>query len=128
MKTSEITLEVVRKILKQNKQTIYNDHASGILTLLTGVESPKFTDIQIQIMCAMFRLIQQPYQNYRGDRINFLSYSFVLRKFVKMLNYDQRWLYVLPILKESSKLADHEDIWEKMCIELKWESKPFREI
>ena len=54
------------------------------------------------------------------DRKNFLSYSYVLHKFVQLLGLDE-FLACFPLLKSREKLHQQDQIWKKICEELKWE-------
>ena len=54
------------------------------------------------------------------DRKNFLSYSYVLHKFVELLGLDE-FLPSFPLLKSREKLHQQDLIWEKICRDLGWE-------
>jgi len=69
----------------------------------------------------MFRQIQGPFLKYSPkNRKNFLSYSYVLHKFLEILGEDQYIMY-FPLLKSREKLHQQEQIWEKICEDLNWQ-------
>ena len=63
----------------------------------------------------MFKEIQIPFINNRPEkRKNFLSYSYVLHKFVELLELDQ-YKSCFPLLKSRQKLHGQDIIWKKIC-------------
>ena len=69
----------------------------------------------------MFKEIQTPFMKHcPKDRKNFLSYSYVLHKFVELLGLDE-FLPCFPLLKSREKLLQQDRIWKQICQELKWE-------
>ena len=69
----------------------------------------------------MFKEIQIPFiRHCPKDRKNFLSYSYVLHKFVELLGLDE-FLPSFPLLKSREKLHQQDLIWEKICRDLGWE-------
>ena len=72
----------------------------------------------------MFKLISAPFENNKSkERLNFLSYSFVLHKFFQLLEMDE-YLKYFPLLKSREKLRLQDSIWKKICKELRWEYIP----
>ena len=72
----------------------------------------------------MFKEIQIPFQNHcPSDRKNFLSYSYILHKFVQLLELDE-FIPCFVLLKSREKLHQQDMIWKKICGELKWEFIP----
>ena len=69
----------------------------------------------------MFKEIQIPFiRHCPKDRKNFLSYSYVLHKFVELLGLDE-FLPSFPLLKSVKNLKEQEQVWQKICKCLKWE-------
>ena len=60
------------------------------------------------------------YKHCPKNRKNFLSYSYVLHKFVELLGLDE-FLPSFPLLKSREKLHQQDLIWEKICRDLGWE-------
>jgi hypothetical protein len=53
-------------------------------------------------------------------RKNFLSYSYVLHKFIQLLGKNE-YLKYFPLLKSRDKLHQQEQIWKNICEELNWQ-------
>ena len=72
----------------------------------------------------MFKDIQEPFiQVCPSNRKNFLSYSYVLHKFVELLELDQ-FIDCFILLKSREKLHQQDLIWRQICEYLKWEFIP----
>ena len=72
----------------------------------------------------MFKEIQVPFHKYcPPNRKNFLSYSYVLHKFVQLKELDN-FLPCFVLLKSREKLHQQDLIWKKICEHLKWEFIP----
>jgi hypothetical protein len=73
---------------------------------------------------SMFKQIQTPFLKWAPpNRKNFLSYSFVLHKFIQLLEKDE-YLHCFLLLKSREKLWQQDRIWEKICAELGWQFIP----
>jgi len=74
----------------------------------------------------MFKEIQAPFQEVypkvNKQRKNFLSYYYVLHKFVELLGLDE-FKYCFPLLKNREKLYEQDCIWSGICLILGWEFK-----
>ena len=57
------------------------------------------------------------------ERKNFLSYSYVLHKFVQLLELDE-FTECFILLKSREKLHQQDQIWKDICNYLKWEFIP----
>jgi hypothetical protein len=72
----------------------------------------------------MFQLIQAPFlQHAPPQRRNFLSYAYVIHKFLQLLGEDE-YIVHFPLLKSRQKLHAQDQIWKKICQTLKWEFIP----
>ena len=72
----------------------------------------------------MFKEIQGPFMKHcPKTRKNFLSYAYVIRKFLELLGQD-KFIRYFPLLKSREKLYQQDCIWKKMCKVLKWEYIP----
>ena len=70
---------------------------------------------------SMFKDIQIPFMKHcPPSRKNFLSYSYVLHKFIQLLEKDE-FLKYFPLLKSREKLHEQDLIWKKICVELNWQ-------
>ena len=111
----------LRDLLKKLKLNKYYEHVPHIINRLNGIPAPVMTRETEEILRMMFKEIQNPFMKYcPKDRKNFLSYSYVLHKFVQLLNLDE-FLICFPLLKSREKLHHQDLIWKKICEDLQWE-------
>ena len=69
----------------------------------------------------MFKEIQNPFQKHcPKHRKNFLSYSYVIHKFIQLLGIDEYLIY-FPLLKSREKLYQQDKIWKEICNDLDWQ-------
>lgn len=121
---TEITYAKVRGLLKKLKLNKYYEHVPYIANILSGIQSPKMSQILEERLRMMFKDIQKPFDdNCPADRKNFLSYSYVLYKFCELLSEDT-YLKYFPLLKSKEKLHQQDLIWKKICHDLHWEYIP----
>lgn len=111
----------LREILKKLKLNKYYEHVPHIINRLNGVQAPTMSREMEEKLRSMFKEIQAPFMKYcPKDRKNFLSYSYVLHKFVELLELDE-FLPNFPLLKSREKLHQQDKIWKKVCEDLGWE-------
>lgn len=111
----------LRELLKKLKLNKYYEHIPHIIYRLNGVPAPVMSRETEEKLRMMFKEIQTPFIKYcPKDRKNFLSYSYVLHKFVQLLGLDD-FLNCFPLLKSREKLHQQDIIWKKICEDLKWE-------
>ena len=83
---SELTPQKLREILKKLKKNKYYEHIPHIINKLNGIPPPVMTRETEEELRRMFKEIQLPFHKYcPANRKNFLSYSYVLHKFVQLL-------------------------------------------
>ena len=118
---SEITHEKVKALLKKLGYAKYYEHVPYIATIVSGITPPTMSQALEDKLRLMFHAIQAPFEKHKpANRKNFLSYSFVLFKMSELLGEDQ-YLPCFPLLKSREKLYVQDQIWKKICDELKWE-------
>ena len=111
----------LRNLLKKLKLNKYYEHVPHIMNRLNGIPAPVMNRETEEILRSMFKEIQNPFMKYcPKDRKNFLSYSYVLHKFVQLLNMDE-FLVCFPLLKSREKLHQQDIIWKQICDDLNWE-------
>ena len=111
----------LREILKKLKLNKYYEHVPHIINRINGIQAPTMSRETEEKLRSMFKEIQIPFiRHCPKDRKNFLSYSYVLHKFVELLGLDE-FLPSFPLLKSREKLHQQDLIWEKICRDLEWE-------
>jgi hypothetical protein len=121
---SEITHEKVKGLLKKLNYAKYYEHVPYIATIVSGITPPTMPQELEDKLRLMFHTIQAPFEKHKpANRKNFLSYSFVLYKLSELLGEDQ-YLPCFPLLKSREKLYVQDQIWKKICDELRWEFIP----
>ena len=121
---SEITHEKVKALLKKLNYAKYYEHVPYIATIVSGITPPTMPQELEDKLRLMFHSIQAPFEKHKpANRKNFLSYSFVLYKLSELLGEDQ-YLPCFPLLKSREKLYVQDQIWKKICDELRWEFIP----
>ena len=114
----------LRSILKKLKKNKYYEHIPHIINKLNGIPPPIMSRKTEEELRRMFKEIQLPFQTHcPPDRKNFLSYSYILHKFVQLLELDE-FIPCFVLLKSREKLHQQDMIWNKICEELKWEFIP----
>ncbi len=114
----------IRGYLKKLGYNKYYEHISHIICRLNGKQPPTISSEVEAKLRRMFKEIQEPFAKVcpiiQKSRKNFLSYSYVLYKFVELLGLDELKL-LFPLLKSREKLYQQDKIWEAICKELNWE-------
>lgn len=118
---NELTSTKIRSILKKLKLNKYYEHIPHIINQLNGQPPPYMSRQTEEVLRIMFQKIQGPFLEFcPKKRKNFLSYSYVLHKFVELL--DMHHLKPLfPLLKSREKLFQQDCIWKKICGKVGWE-------
>lgn len=110
----------LRRILKKLNFIKYYEHVPHILQIINGKAPPNFSRADETKIKKMFRAIQKPFSIYcPKNRKNFLNYSYVLHKFCELLDLDEYIAY-FPLLKNNSKLLQHDKIWKNICEYMSW--------
>lgn len=121
---AKLTKKRVKEILKKLKFNKYYEHCPHIITRINGMPSLYLpTELEDRLR-HMFCQIQVPfYKHSPPKRRNFLSYSYVLHKFMQLLDKDQ-YLDSFQLLKSREKLHQQDQIWQKICAEISWDFIP----
>jgi hypothetical protein len=114
----------IRLILKKLKKNKYYEHVPHIINKLNGVTPPIMSRQTEEKLRRMFKEIQLPFHKFcPKERKNFLSYSYVLHKFVELLELDE-FIPCFMLLKSREKLHHQDQIWKQICGYLNWEFIP----
>lgn len=114
----------LREILKKLKKNKYYEHVPHIINRLNGEAPPTISREIEEELRRMFKEIQVPFHKFcPKSRKNFLSYSYVLHKFVELLELDE-FLPCFILLKSREKLHQQDQIWKQICNYLNWQFIP----
>jgi len=116
-----ITPNKLREILKKLKKNKYYEHVPHIINRLNGEPPPTISRETEEELRRMFKEIQVPFHKFcPKSRKNFLSYSYVLHKFVQLLELDE-FIECFILLKSREKLHQQDQIWKQICEHLHWQ-------
>ena len=119
-----LTTDKLRSILKKIDETDYYEHMPYIINQLNGLPPPIISPEVEEIIKSLFLQTQYPFNKYcPDDRKNFLTYGYTLYKLFELLELDE-YLVNFKFLKNRKKLYAQEQVWKKICNELKWEFIP----
>lgn len=119
-----LTNPQVRGYLKKLKLSKYYEHIPYILNHIGGPPPPVLSTQTEERLRNMFRDILEPFNKYcPEDRSNFLNYSYVFHKFFELLEMDNMLEYC-PLLKSRTKLEQMDQIFQRICADLKWKFYP----
>lgn len=120
----KLKIKQIKDILNTLSLATYYEHVVHIISKLSGLPPPMVDRATEEKLRTMFKMIQIPFENNRPEeRINFLSYSFVLHKFCQLLDLDD-YVKCFPLLKSRDKLRQQDIIWKGICKDLHWEYIP----
>tara|TARA_B110000858_G_C17793829_1_gene471338 strand:+ start:283 stop:1422 length:1140 start_codon:yes stop_codon:yes gene_type:complete len=118
--TAKLTPKFMRTILKKLRTHKYYEHTAYIINRINGIPPPQFSPELEQNLSNMFMQTQPLFIKYApANRLNFISYSYILHKFFLILNIPE-YLPLFPLLKSRQKIAQNEDVFKKICKELNW--------
>jgi hypothetical protein len=116
---NKITHAKIREYLKKLKLNKYYEHIPHILNKLNKKVPLIGKEVEDKLR-HMFKEIQAPFMKIcPPTRKNFLSYSYVLHKFVELLNLDHL-KDAFHLLKSREKLHQQDQMWKEICRELNW--------
>jgi hypothetical protein len=113
-----LTESTVKKFLKKLNLNDYYDNVIAIINKLNNRPPVVLTtEIENKIKI-MFKQIQQPFIKHKPViRKNFLSYSYILFQFFKILKLDEFTEY-FPLLKSADKLRQQDEIFKKIVADM----------
>jgi hypothetical protein len=116
---NKITHAKIREYLKKLKLNKYYEHIPHILNKLNKKVPLIGKEVEEKLR-HMFKEIQAPFMKIcPPNRKNFLSYSYVLHKFVELLGLDHL-KHGFHLLKSREKLHQQDQMWKEICKELNW--------
>ena len=121
LNVANISNNKIREILKKLKLNKFYEHIPYIINKINGKPPPTITKEMEEKLRFMFKEIQTPFEKHcPKNRKNFLSYSYVIHKFIQLLGINEFLVY-FPLLKSREKLYQQDKIWKDICKELNWE-------
>lgn len=108
------SFDQVRYVLRKNKYQHQYNNTFYIMTLITGTKPFEFEQHHIQKLVDRFRSIHETFTSSRGNRVNMLSYIYLIRKFCEL----EGWFDIascLPTIKCQGKLYSQDKIWQAVC-------------
>ena len=121
---NNIDSKILKKILKNLNYNKYYEHIPNIINKINGIQPPNIPRNIEEKIKLMFKQIQDPFTKYKPkNRKNLISYNYILHKIFQLIDMDE-FLKYFPLLKSKEKLIEQDDIWKKICNELKWEFIP----
>lgn len=117
-------IKVILKKLKLNK---FYEHTAGILYRVTGIKPVSLPEETQERIRRMFLQAEATFKKMpaeaRGGRSNFLSYSYLIHKFVRLVGRPDLQDY-FPLLKSRQKLWAQDKVWKQICEANRWEFYP----
>lgn len=117
---NKITQSFLKEALKMTNYARFYENMMQIRVRITGVQARRFTTEERYTLMKIFRELQGPFERHKGDRKNFLSYSFVMHKICQLLGITEVLKY-LPVLTLPANKMATDTIWRKMCADLGYE-------
>lgn len=113
-----ITYDKVRLMLKKMRLQRYYNNAWFITATLSGKPAPQLTALQEEKLLSLFHALQQPFAKYcPQDRVNMVSYSYLLHKMTEALGWVEL-SEIFPLLKSRAKIYAQDRIWKNICKEI----------
>ncbi len=120
----DVTPPRVRKYLKKLGYNKYYEHIAHIICRLNGRPPISISPEIEEKLRRMFREIQEPFMVARNtvakQRRNFLSYSYLIHKFLELLGLDQL-AATFVVLRNREKLLLQDQLWKNICGQLGWQ-------
>jgi hypothetical protein len=112
--------DAMKQILKQLGCSKYYEHVTYILHRVAGIPPPHFGPDLERRLRDMFQVVQPVFLRHApANRINALSYSYVLYQLLRLVDRDDLLPHV-SLLKSREKLHAHDVTWIKICKDLNW--------
>jgi hypothetical protein len=120
---SLINFAKMREILRKLGLNKYFEHIQYINSLF-GIQPPIMDEKLQETLCILFIEIQKPWALYcPPDRINFFNYTYTLYQLCVLLD-QPHYLKYIPLLKDTAKQKQQDEIWKNVCRDLDWQFFP----
>lgn len=109
----------VRDALKRLGCSQYYDHTISIMSQLRGTPLALLTANQERLLEEMFLQLRIPFLQLEGDRVNMLSYPYVIKKLCEIRGW-WKMARVIPTLKSHTRIVMQDLCWRKICAAAHW--------
>lgn len=114
----------VRWALKKEKLGRLYEHSYLIANRLSGNASLVELDhIEREVLCTMFKKLQEPFEKFKEDRKNCLNYPYILFQLFRLINREDLCEHV-EMLKCAVRLREHDRLWKRVCADMSWNFHP----
>lgn len=119
---SKITMAEVRTILERLSLPKLYEHSAQIVHTLSGrppIIIPEEVEARIK---RMFNELMPVFEENKGKRRNFLSYTFAILKILEIIGEEDlvQAGRQMKMLKSKSKVREQDEVWRKICRDLNW--------
>lgn len=119
-----LTKQHMRDFLRKIGFSKYYEHSPLILMKLTNMPPIRISDHLEKRLIDMFTEVLMVYRSVKPDeRTNFFSYSYILYKFLELLEFDEYKDY-FTLFKGNENLKNQDKIFSKICKILRWQFIP----
>lgn len=120
---SKVTPSNIKQVLKNIGKSIKSEHAVYIANKLNKIPLNTLPHDTVNIVKTMFTAAEETWKIFKPPgRKNFMNCNYIFHKIFELLG-DEEQAEKWPLLKYD-KLAEHDEMWEKICNHLKWEFIP----
>lgn len=119
----KVTYNLIREFLQKTGYSHCFGNIPQIISILTQRPPKRFSEEQKRKLTQIFKEIQEPFERHKGNRKNFLSYSFTTYKSCELLGLED-FLPYLPLLKAPQNLLVADSIWKNICKDLGYQFIP----
>lgn len=121
---AKLTKKHIRDYLRKIGFAKYYEHSPLILMKLTNMPPIRISDHLEKKLIDMFTEVLMVYRSVKpDDRTNFFSYSYILYKFLELLEFDEYKDY-FTLFKGNENLKNQDKTFAKICKILRWQFIP----
>lgn len=108
------SFDQVRYVLRTHGFQHQYNNTFYIMRLISGRSVFEFSDVHANKLIERFRTIHETFTVSRGNRVNMLSYIYLIKKFCELEGWDHV-AQALPAIKCQEKLYSQDMIWKEVC-------------
>lgn len=121
---AKLTKQHIRDFLRKIGYAKYYEHSPLILMKLTNIRPIRISDHLERKLIEMFTEVLMVYRSVKpNERTNFFSYSYILYKFLELLEFDEYKDY-FTLFKGNENLKNQDKIFAKICKIIRWQFIP----